>query len=504
MTVAETPPRAQARATSGTRPIGVVDIGSNSVRLVIFERRSRAAAVLHNEKVICAIGRNMVRKGRLDEEGIKLALEAFERFHVLCEGHGVKEHFAVATAAVRDAENGRDFVRRAEKALGCEIQVLSGEDEARIAAEGVLAGVPEAEGLVADLGGGSLDMARVAKGATGEAATLPYGPLRLMDLADENMSKARDLVEKSLDGLALMRGLKGHTLYAVGGIWRALARLDMEKTGYPLHVLHHYVIPASRALKLCKVVAGLGRKSLEKIMAIPRRRAEALPYGAVVMDRLIQAADLKEIVISAYGLREGVFFRRLSVAERAKDPLLEYASGLNARVSRTPKLGDEIFHWMAPLVPGESRAERRVRHAACLMSDAGWRRHPDDRASGAFAQVLRAPYAGADHHERAMIATAIFYRYAGDADFPEEHDVAGLLGEEGATLALRMGLTMRLAYALTGAMDGELPNMPLKMSSETIALTVPNTRKNLMGEIVAKRLDRLAGAFGRKAEVVFR
>jgi len=490
--------------TAANRPIAVVDIGSNSVRLVIFDGRRRSAAMLHNEKAICAIGRHMVKKGRLDDDGIRMALEAFNRFRALCDGHGVKECFAVATAAARDAENGRDFIKRAEKELGCTIEVLSGEDEARIAAEGVLAGIPDANGIVADLGGGSLDMAAVAQGRTGEAATLPYGPLRLMDLADDSTSNARDLVEKGLEKLDVMRGLKGRSLYAVGGIWRAVARLDMEREDYPLHVLHDYVIPSSRALKLCRVVAGLGRKSLEKMMSVPRRRAEALPYGAVVLDRLIHMGGLKDVVISAYGLREGVFYRQLSAEERTKDPLIEYAMDLNARVSRAPAHAQEVFDWMAPLFAGESKAERRIRQAICLMSDVGWRRHPDDRASGAFAQVLRAPYAGADHHERALIATAIFHRYAGEEDFPEEINVKNLLGDAGATQALRVGLAARLAFALTSAIPGELPHMSLKLTSETVTLQVPPRRKSLMGEIVAKRLDHLAEAFNRKAEAVIR
>jgi exopolyphosphatase/guanosine-5'-triphosphate,3'-diphosphate pyrophosphatase len=356
--------------------------------------------------------------------------------------------------------------------------------------------------LVADLGGGSLDMAAVAENSTGYAATLPYGPLRLMDLADGSTSRARDLVDKGLDGIAVMRGLKGRALYAVGGIWRALARLDMEKEKYPLHVLHHYVIPASRALKLCKVVSGLGRKSLEKMMSVPRRRAEALPYGAVVMERLIEVAGLKEVVISAYGLREGIFFRQLAPEERAKDPLLEYASDLNLRASRAPGHTHEIFQWMSPLFSGESKAERRVREAACLMSDIGWRRHPDDRAIGAFTRILRGAFAGADHRERVSIATAVFHRYTGEDDFPEDINVTGLLGEDGATMALRVGLAARLAFSLTSSIEGELPHMPLKLTSETVTLQIPPKRKALMGEIVAKRLDQLAEAFGRKAEVV--
>lgn len=487
---------------SAGRPLAVVDIGSNSVRLVVFEARLRSAAVLHNEKAICAIGRNMVRKGRLDERGIELALDALTRFRELSVGHGVGDCQAVATAAARDAANGREFIRRAEKVLGCTIHVLSGEEEARIAAEGVLAGIPDADGLVADLGGGSLDMVTVAQERTGEAATLPFGPLRLMDLADESMSKARDIVEKGLDGLGLIRSLKGRTLYAVGGIWRALARVEMEREDYPLHVLHHYVIPASRALKLCKVVAGLGHRSLEKMMAISRRRAGSLPYGAVVMEGLIQAAQLKEVVISAYGLREGVFFRQLPAAERAKDPLIEFAAEVNQREARAPAHGRELVQWMGPIFTGESKSERRVREAACLLSDIGWRRHPDERAMGAFTQVLHAPYSGADHRERAYLAASIYHRYAGDHDLPDDTAIESLLGEEGTNFSLRVGLAARLAFALTGSVPDELPATALRISSQTLALEIPSRKKMLLGEAVQKRLDDLADAFGRNAEAV--
>src|SRR6185503_4305113 len=197
------------------QPIAVVDIGSNSVRLVIYEGPWRYAAALHNEKAICAIGRHMVSTGRLDEEGMEYALETLARFRVLCAGYEVKDFGSVATSAARDASNGREFIRQAEKTLGQPIQILSGEDEARIAAEGTLASIPDADGLVADLGGGSLDMVKVKDRETGAAATLPYGPLRLMDASDGDLKEARNIVAKGLDKLDFAGSLKGRALYAV-------------------------------------------------------------------------------------------------------------------------------------------------------------------------------------------------------------------------------------------------------------------------------------------------
>jgi len=481
-------------------PVAVVDIGSNSVRLVIYDGPWRHAYALHNEKMICAIGRNMVRTGHLDQSGTDLALATLARFRLVAEGHGVGTFEAVATAAARDAANGAEFVTMAERALGTRIRVLSGEDEARIAADGVLAGIPEADGIVADLGGGSLDMVTVRDGRTGAAETLPFGPLRLIDISDGSLAKARSAVAKGLEKSKLGSSLKGRSLYAVGGVWRALARVDMEEQDYPLQVLHHYTIPASRALKLCKIVSTQSRKSLDRMKSVPKRRAEGLPYGALVLEQMIEEFGLKDVVVSAYGLREGLLQWKLTREEAAKDPLIEFARDWNAREARAPGHGEELFDWMTPLFHKESETDRRVRLAACLMSDIGWRRHPDDRAVGAFRQVLRGAYAGADHRERALMASAIFYRYAGDSSFPEKIDVARLLNAEATQKAVVIGLAARVAYSICGALAGELSATPLRFRGDTLTLEVPAGRQALLGERVGKRLSDLAKAVGRKAE----
>ena len=483
-------------------PVAIVDIGSNSVRLVIYESFSRTPAVVHNEKAICAIGRNMVTTGRLNDDGIALALEALGRFRMLADAHKVETREAVATAAARDAANGAEFVRRGESLWGGPIRILSGEEEAALAAEGVLAGTPDADGLVADLGGGSLDMVTVRHGKTGTAMTMPFGPLRLMDVAHGDPDKARDLVDKGLRDIPRLGSLKDRSLYAVGGVWRSFARIDMEDVNYPLHVLHDYAIPRGRALKLCRIVAQQSRKSLERMQIVSRRRAEALPYGAVVMERLLLAADMRDVVISAYGLRDGLLHASLSPEERDKDPLIEFAAATNGRISRAPDHAEQLFDWMEPLFPGEKQPDRRIRHAICLFSDIGWRRHPDDRALGAFNQVLTAPFAGATHRVRALIATAIFHRYSGDEDFPREIGAHDLLSVEDERLARRIGLAARLGFSLSASAPGELPHYPLRMTPTRVLLDVSRRRERIAGEPVQKRLGALAALMDRKGEIL--
>jgi exopolyphosphatase/guanosine-5'-triphosphate,3'-diphosphate pyrophosphatase len=486
----------------GSGPVAIVDIGSNSVRLVIYEAFARTPAVVHNEKSICAIGRNMVSTGRLQDEGINLALEALARFRMLADAHRVEHRDAVATAAARDAENGQEFVLRAEAAWGGPIRVLSGEEEARLAAEGVLAGIPDADGVSADLGGGSLDIVTLNGGKTGDALTLPFGPLRLMDISKNDPEKARKLVDSGLDKLSILGKLDGRSLYAVGGAWRSLARVDMEETRYPLHVLHDYKIPRARAIKLCRVVAKLSRKSIDKMKIVSRRRAEALPYGAVVLEQLLHATNMKEVVISAYGVREGVLHESLSPDERAKDPLIDFAAGVNARLARVPSHAQEIFAWLEPLFAGEAPDLRRLRHAACLFSDIGWRRHPDDRALGVFSQVLTAPFAGVSHRERALLATAIFHRYSGDEDFPRDIPAHDLLSTEDEQIARRLGLALRFVFSLSASAVGELRHYGLRMTPTRILLEISRGREMIAGDPVQKRLGALAAAMGRKGEIL--
>lgn len=488
---ARTPAKARA-------PVAIVDIGSNSVRLVVYEGLSRVAATLQNEKSICGIGRDMVTSGRLHDEGCREALESLSRFRMIADGLNVDYRDAVATAAARDAANGRDFIRQAEKAWGRPIRILAGEDEARIAAEGVVAGIPDADGMVADLGGGSLDMVSVRQGVTGHAYTLPFGPLRLMDQAKGDPDKARDIVDK---GLRSVTDMSCNTLYAVGGIWRSLARIDMEAQNYPLHVLQDYSIPRGRALRLCKILAGLSKESARKIKVVSKRRAESLPYGAVVLERLLEAGNIKDVVISAYGLREGLLYARLPADERAKDPLVEFARATNAREARVAAHAREMLEWTAPLFEGETANEARIRAASAFFSDVAWRRHPDDRAPGAFAQVLNAPFAGARHRERAMVAASVFHRYSGDEDFPQHMALQGLLDKDDEHRALVLGLTWRFAFSLSASASGELASYRLRLTPSKVILEVPARREAIAGEPVQKRLGELAAVLGRKGEI---
>ena len=486
----------------GMAPFGVIDIGSNSVRLVVYEGLTRAAATLFNEKVLCAIGRNMVSTGRLDEEGMARAFEALARFRAIADGLGVTGIEAAATAAARDATNGPEFVARAEAMLGAPIRVLSGEDEARIAAEGVLAAIPDADGLVGDLGGGSLDVVALAGGRLGQAATFPFGPLRLMDASGGRIDRARAIVDQALERAGWLGKMKGRAFYAVGGAWRTLARVHMADSRYPLRVLHQFTIGRDQAIRLAGVIAGLSRKSLERIPELPKRRAEGLPWASLVLERVLKHTALAEVVVSAHGLREGLHFRHLPAAEQSLDPLLASADVIARRTARSYEHVRELQAWTAPLLAGQTRDAERLRFAACALSDIAWRGHPDYRARSAFDEALQGPFMALDHRGRVFLAVTAFHRYAG---LEEQELKLGRLGDlldpPALMQARALGAALRLAYNLSAGAPGTLPETALTPDGSGILLTIGKARAALVAEVVTKRLAELGEALRRPVRI---
>ena len=490
-------------AGASVAPVGVVDIGSNSVRLVIYDRLGRSPASFFNEKSLCAIGRNMVTTGRLDEEGSNAAIAALARFREVAAAVGVSRLETVATAAVRDAKNGNEFVARARDALGSSIRILTGEEEARFAAEGVLAAMPDADGVVGDLGGGSLELALVSGGKQSPGLSLPFGPLRLMDASEGRIDKARDIVDQGLEKIGWLDKLKGKSLFAVGGVWRNIARIHLEDSEHPIKVLHHYEIPRDRAVSFTHFLSGLSRKSLEATAAVTKRRAESIPYGAVVMERLMKAAKLDRVVISAFGVREGVLFSKLAPEERAKDPLLVACEDMAVRAGRDPSLGRVLERWTAPLFQGEDKEFDRLRRAACFLADTGWRGHPDHRAEQSYGEILNAPLIGVDHIGRGLLALAMYHRYGGEDDRLVKR-VQRFVGDEVARKAETLGLALRAALVMAGPSPDVLGETAIKLTPNSLLVTIPRAHQALVAEAITKRLEALAGAFDRTMRIELR
>jgi len=479
--------------------VAVVDIGSNSLRLVVYDGVRRAPRTLFNEKVMCGLGRNLESTGRLDPDGIALARVNLQRFVALARSIPVKRLDVLATAAVRDASDGRAFVAEIERRHRLKVKVLAGAEEGRLSAFGVLAGIPEASGVVGDLGGGSVELVPVAGGQVGSAATLPIGPLRLALQADDDR-ELRDVIDKQLGSVSWLGSkVDGGAFYAVGGAWRALARIHMEQTRYPLHIIQHYTVPRGEAEDFLDLIARQSRKSLEKITMVSRKRLDVVPIAARVLQRLLRRTGPKHLIFSAYGLREGHVFSLLRGEAQREDPLVAACADIAQSNRRFGADGTELFHWTGSLFTGESAERRRLREAASLLGDVAWHEHPDYRAEQALHTVLYMPVAGLDHAERAWLAVTVHARYGGNEN---GFDVLRTLLDDDARADARVvGLALRLGYTLSGGVPGLLGRSKIALEGNTLVLSLSAEAAKRYGESVQRRLDALGRSLGKRTEV---
>jgi exopolyphosphatase/guanosine-5'-triphosphate,3'-diphosphate pyrophosphatase len=477
----------------------VVDLGSNSVRLVVFEGRGRNPIPIFNEKAVLRLGRGLEATGLLNEDGLGQALTVMNRYHAIARAMGATPFEVLATAAVRDARNGPAFVQALEARMpGVPIRVLSGEEEADLSADGLLCGIPAADGILADIGGGSLELVRLQAGRRGDARTLPLGVIRLADRSGGDPMRARPMAEADLATVPWLLEGAGRDLYLVGGAWRALARIHIAQTSYPLNMIHHYMIGRDEARDLTGVIAAASRRVLERMPGVPRRRVEDLPFAAVVLRRLLRATSVRRVVFSANGLREGWYMRRIPAEERGKDPLLAAGHDLARHFGRDPSLPPALLAWTNPLFPIEGGESRRLREAACWMSDIGSHDHPEYRAEQSFFRILRQPGIGLDHHARAFLALTLALRYEAEPEAPFLSVARNLLAPEAIQRATVLGCALRLAYTLSAGTPDLLAGTQLRVN-HSLMLRLAEGSGVFAGESVTRRLDRLALAVGLQA-----
>ena len=484
---------------------GVVDLGSNSVRLVVFEGRGRNPQAIFNEKAVLGLGRGLQASGRLNEQAVEQALTVLKRYHAIACAMGADPLDILATAAVRDASNGAGFIAELQARMpDVPIRVLTGEEEAAYSADGVLLGFPAADGILGDLGGGSLEVVELAGGAARRAASLGLGAIRLSERAEGDVARARAIAEADLATVPWLGEGAGRDLFLVGGAWRALARIHIAQTGYPLQIVHHYALKREEARDLSGVIMAATRRALERMPGAPAKRVTDLPFAAVALRRLLRATGARRVVFSANGLREGWYGRLLPPEARMDDPLLAAARHLGHQLGRDARLPEALFAWTAPLFDEEPSGVEALRRAACWISDTGSHDHPDYRAEQAFLRVLRQPGVGLDHHARAYLALVVALRYEAGAD---SHfvDPSRLLLDIGAVRRAEvLGAALRLAYTLSGGTPELLAGTALRRRGGRLVLELEEGTGVFAGESVVRRMDALAEALGLEAVVEVR
>ena len=482
--------------------IGIIDIGSNSVRLVVYRGLSRTPPMIFNEKVMAGLGRGLAANGRLSEPSMAAATAALARFAMLSRDMGVVTLRVVATAAVREASNARVFVDRVRAACDLDIETISGEAEARGAALGVVAGIPDADGVVGDLGGGSLELIRVHGGEAHQRISLPIGSLRLDAVRKRSPRALAQFIKTALDKVEWAGAGKGRPFYTVGGSWRALAQLHMNQTDCPLRVVQQYRMAADVPARLVRTLARLDPKALRAIPNFSTSRGPSLPGAAMLLSAAVKRLGSSEVIASAYGLREGLLYAQLTPEQQREDPLLAATRAEGERQGRFPEHGDLLFAWMDGLFRGrgEPGSEGRIRMATCLLSDVAWRAHPDFRAERGFDFALHGNWVAITAPERAMIAGALYACFGGDFGDPQVAVLHQLADAAALQRARTWGMALRLGQRLTGGTAAPLTASRLQRDGEQLVLTLDRAHAALYGEAVARRLKALATALGLEPE----
>ena len=492
---------AQGRLDQGP-PVAVIDIGSNSVRLVAYEGLTRSPTPIFNEKVLAGLGREVHSTGLLAADAADKALESLRRFRTLCDTMGIERVWVIATAACREADNGPEFIRQAERVCRARIDVLSGKREAHLSALGIVSSIHHPDGIVGDLGGGSLELVDVRGARVKSGATLPLGGLALQDISAKSLKRSEAIVKDELADVGFLKQGAKRTFYAVGGTWRALARLHMWQTGYPLRVMHGYSIPAKEASEFAGLVRRVDAETLSQIEVVADARRPLLAYAAIVLENLVRVARPKEVVVSALGVREGLLYSLLREKEKRRDPLIAAAQELNILRSRSPRHGEELIDWtdrfMASSGIDENAEEKRLRHAACLLGDIGWRAHPDYRGEQSLNIIANAAFVAVDHPGRVFLALSVFYRHVGLIEDELSPHVRELASTRMLDHARVLGAAMRVAYIVSAAMPGVLPYTPMVVARGKLKLKLTGRFAAYDGERVFARLRQLARLIGRE------
>lgn len=402
----------------------------------------------------------------------------------------VKRTQIVATAAVRDATDGAEFVREVER-MGFDCNVLSAQEEAELAGDGVISGIPDANGIVGDLGGGSLELVNVEGGRASGGLSVPLGVLRL-ETSTEGERQARKLLRSALKGSPLRERTRGRTFYMVGGSWRALARVDMLATDFPLPITHQYRMKPGRARDLRKLVRALDP---ELGTAITPARLATSPAAAMLLELLVEELEPSELVVSTYGIREGLLYSRLNKKDRSIDPLIEEAREAGGSEHRFGQHGDLLDQWIAPLFD-DREAMRRLRLASCLLADVAWQSNPGFRADRGIEMALHGNWVAVSPAERVIMAQALTANFGRDR-LPD-HRLASLCKNDQLTRAHCWGIAMRLGQRLSGGVGSVLKRTRLELTNGAVRLGVRRGEEALIGDQVRRRLARLAEAMGRE------
>ncbi|MDI2090054.1 Ppx/GppA phosphatase family protein [Commensalibacter oyaizuii] len=482
----------------------IVDLGSNSVRLVVFEGRERNPVIIFNEKATLRLGSGLDTTRRLNPKGVTLAEDVFKRFYAVATTMGADPFVVLATAAVRDALDGEEFIKKLNQWMpNVPVHILTGEQEADYAAAGVLCSIPNADGVVADIGGGSMELVQLSEKKRFNAQTLPLGVIRLTDRSERKLAKAKAIASKDLKTVEWLTEVKKKTLYLVGGAFRAMAQLYIEYTSYPLSIVHYFTLPYEEAKRMVEWTIEKSKGGVNNIPTFIHKRLNDLPYAATVLEQLLSRLKPTQIVFCAEGVREGWYMRNVvSENVRDQDPQEAAAMDICERLGRVKEFPLALMQWTGSLFKNEDMDMKRLRWNACLISDASYHDHPAYRKEQSYHRILCMAGMAFDHPTRAFLALTTAMRYEAGVDEPFLMPSRKILTHKQFEQAVVLGMAFRVAYTLSGNLPSLLLRTRLKVGKKKLTLYFSHHLDAVISDAVTRRLTRLGQSMGLETQLL--
>ncbi len=475
-------PAVRVRSSAAPSTIGVIDLGSNTARCVVFETsRARTVRAVFETKEAPRLGLDTRSDGALAPAAVARGLSAMRKFSRTLRVLGVPRTIGVATSAVRDAPNGPAFVRRVATATGVSLRILSGAEEARYAYLGVAGWSELGDDLVCDLGGGSLQLIAIRHRVADGSVSLPLGSLRLSRrFLDHDPPKRRELdrlrahVRRTVRDAVEALGGRADRLFGVGGTVRALARASIELRGFPVRRVHGYRLYGHDLEALDELLGPMPAAKRRSVPGIGGDRADVVLAGLVVLEELMRAVGTDATVVSGAGIREGIALEAIGASlPAAAEELVERsvtaaAEALSFRRDHGRTVAEAALALFDLLRPqhGWGRSERLALRAAGGMHDAGIAVDLWNHAQHSSYLLQNYPVAGLDPREVVLAAMAAYLHEGGEPPSDWKRRYLPVLVPADLEVAVQLGAILQLAELVGGAR----PRFRLRRGGRTLSV----------------------------------
>jgi exopolyphosphatase/guanosine-5'-triphosphate,3'-diphosphate pyrophosphatase len=480
--------------------LAVIDIGSNSIRLVIYEKGNRLLLPFFNEKIICGLGRNLHHNGNFTIEAKINSIKAVSRFVTIATAIKAEKLIVFATAAFRIAKDGKEFVQQIEKECSIKIEKLSGEQEAKLAAQGVLYSFPKADGIAIDLGGGSIELAYINNNEIGKLYSCNVGLLILQEkMRTEGEEGVKRYIKENLASINIEK--YNDTLYLTGGGFRYLAKLHMKFVNYPLAIINNYQISVKNFLEILDILRTKTKEQLEKLVE-DYSRSETLKESILLTQSLIEVLRPKNIIFCAYGVREGIALSSSTLQYQNEDALVASCKDILNNDYSASNQTEVLFQWVKQIFRCKIEKFNRLIKACCILSNIARYDHTEYKAELAFQKIIDSIISGITHKERVFIASTLFHRYKiKDKNNIMKHTLKILTPRMKMT-AKTLGITLKLAHTFSVGIDSLLKDMKIYIKKNSLVLEISSNSQDLISDTVMKIAKLLAKNLNRKIKII--